>query len=197
MGTSNFYRKNTSKVWSVETSYYDEELNEEIEDECIWQDTRDNVSSSLEKISKEKRRSYYEDDSLKVNDLRSFPATSIGEYSDYIKFCSTEFKVELIPHTTSGYYEGFNLDFDINFSAVGIYGDYDNLQDFMADVKEFLLEDNKALRMNMNNLQKRLETLLSEMIDEVESVFEMSSTPLEEFAKFDNGETIYIKQTVA
>ena len=49
MGTSNFYRKNTSKVWSVETSYYDEELNEEIEDECIWQDTRDNVSSSLEK----------------------------------------------------------------------------------------------------------------------------------------------------
>lgn len=197
MGTSNFYRKNTSKVWSVETSYYDEGLNEEIEDECIWQDTRDNVSSSLEKISKEKRRSYYEDNSLKVNDLRSFPSTSIGKYCDYFQFCNTEFKVELIPHTSSGYYEGFNLDFDINFSAVGIYGDYDNLQDFMADVKEFLLEDNKALRMNMNNLQKRLETLLSEMIDEVESVFEMSSTPLEEFAKFDNGETIYIKQTVA
>ncbi len=180
-----------SKIWSVETSYYDEELNEEIEDECIWQDTRDNVSSSLEKISKEKRRSYYEDDSLKVNDLRSFPATSIGNILTIFEFCNTEFKVELIPHTTSGYYEGFNLDFDINFSAVGIYGDYDNLQDFMADVKEFLLEDNKALRMNMNNLQKRLETLLSEMIDEVESVFEMSSSPLEEFAKFDNGETIY------
>ena len=197
MGTSNFYRKNTSKVWSIETSYFDEELKEQTQDEFIWEDTRSNVSSSLEVIAKQKRRSYYEDDSLKVNDLRSFPATSIGEYSDYIKFCSTEFKVELIPHTTSGYYEGFNLDFDINFSAVGIYGDYDNLQDFMADVKEFLLEDNKALRMNMNNLQKRLETLLSEMIDEVESVFEMSSTPLEEFAKFDNGETIYIKQTVA
>ena len=66
----------------------------------------------------------------------------------------------------------------------------------MADVKEFLLEDNKALRMNMNNLQKRLEALLSEMIDEVESIFEMYSSPLEEFAKFDNGETIY-KKTVA
>lgn len=196
MGTSNFYRKNTSKVWSVETSYYDEELNEEIEDECIWQDTRDNVSSSLEKISKEKRRSYYEDNSLKVNDLRSFPSTSIGSYSDYFQFCNIEFKVELIPHTSSGYYEGFNLDFDIQFSTVGIYGDYDNLDDFIGDVKEFLLEDNKALRMNMNNLQKRLEALLSEMIDEVESAFEMYSTPLEEFAKFSNGETIY-KKTVA
>ena len=54
MGTSNFYNKNASKIWSVETSYYDEELNEEIEDECIWQDTRDNISSSLEKYLKKK-----------------------------------------------------------------------------------------------------------------------------------------------
>lgn len=196
MGTSNFYRKNTSKVWSVQTSYFDEELNEQTQDEFIWEDTRDNVSSSLEVIAKQKKRSYYEDNSLKVNDLRSFPSTSIGKYCDYFQFCNTEFKVELIPHTTSGYYEGFNLDFDIQFSAVGIYGDYDNLQDFIADVKEFLLEENKALRMNLGNLQRRLETLLSEMIDEVESVFEMYSTPLEEFAKFSNGETIY-KKTVA
>ena len=197
MGTSNFYNKNSSKVWSVETSYFDEELNEQIEDEFIWEDTRSNVSSSLEKISKEKSRSYYEDDSLKVNDLRSFPSTSIGKYCDYFQFCNTEFKVELIPHTTSGYYSGFNLDFDINFCAVGIYGDYDNLDDFIGDIKEFLLEENKALRMNLGNLQKRLEALLSEMIDEVESVFEMYSEPLKEFAKFSNGETIYIKQTVA
>ena len=56
MGTSNFYNKNASKIWSVETSYYDEELNEEIEDEFIWQDTRDNISSSLENISKEKKK---------------------------------------------------------------------------------------------------------------------------------------------
>ncbi|OCL85972.1 MULTISPECIES: hypothetical protein [Aliarcobacter] len=49
--------------------------------------------------------------------------------------------------------------------------------------------------MNLGNLQRRLEALLSEMIDEVESVFEMYSTPLEEFARFSNGETIY--KTVA
>ena len=196
MGTSNFYMKNTSKVWSVQTSYFDEELNEQTQDEFIWEDTRDNVSSSLEVIAKQKKRSYYEDNSLKVNDLRSFPSTSIGKYCDYFQFCNTEFKVELIPHTTSGYYEGFNLDFDIQFSTVGIYGDYDNLDDFIGDVKEFLLEDNKALRMNLGNLQKRLEALLSEMIDEVESVFEMYSAPLEEFARFSNGETIY-KKTVA
>ena len=196
MGTSNFYMKNTSKVWSVQTSYFDEELNEQTQDEFIWEDTRDNVSSSLEVIAKQKKRSYYEDNSLKVNDLRSFPSTSIGKYCDYFQFCNTEFKVELIPHTTSGYYEGFNLDFDIQFSTVGIYGDYDNLDDFIGDVKEFLLEENKALRMNLGNLQKRLEALLSEMIDEVESVFEMYSAPLEEFARFSNGETIY-KKTVA
>ena len=193
MGTSNFYMKNTSKIWSVETSYFDEELNEQTQDEFIWEDTRSNVSSSLEVIAKQKKRSYYEDNSLKVNDLRSFPSTSIGSYSDYFNFCNTEFKVELIPHTTSGYYEGFNLDFDIQFSTVGIYGDYDNLQDFIADVKEFLFEENKALRMNLGNLQRRLEALLSEMIDEVESAFEMYSTPLEEFARFSNGETIYNK----
>ncbi|MGJ0495118.1 hypothetical protein [Aliarcobacter cryaerophilus] len=196
MGTSNFYNKNTSKIWSVNTSYFDEDLEEEIIDEFIWEDTRSNVSSSLEELSKEKRRSYYEDDSLKIDQLRSFPSTSIGTYCDYFQFCNTEFKIELIPHTTSGYYEGFNLDFDIKFNVDGIYGDYDNLQDFIADVKEFLLEENKALRMNLINLQKRLEALLSEMIDEVESVFEMYSTSLEVFAKFSNGETIY-KTTVA
>lgn len=196
MGTSNFHNKNSSKVWSIETSYYDEELNEQIEDEVIWKDTRDNVSSSLEKISKEKRRTYCEDDSLKINDLRSFPSTSIGVYCDYFQFCNIEFKAELVPHTTSGYYRGFNLDFDINFCADGIHGDYDNIQDFIADIKEFLWEDNKALKMNMNNLQKRLKALLSEMTVEVETVFEMFSTPLEEFARFNNGETLY-KQTVA
>ena len=195
MGTSNFYRKNTSKVWSIETSYFDEELKEQTQDEFIWEDTRSNVSSSLEVIAKQKRRSYYEDDSLKVNDLRSFPSTSIGESCDYFQFCNTEFKVELIPHTTSGYYEGFNLDFDINLSVSEICGKYDNMKDLLSDVKEFLFEENKALRMNLGNLQRRLETLLSEMIDEVESVFEMYSTPLEEFAKFSNGETIY--KTVA
>ncbi|WP_418181240.1 hypothetical protein ACNSOL_12085 (plasmid) [Aliarcobacter lanthieri] len=195
MATSNFYNKNSSKIWSVETSYFDEELNEQTEDEFIWKDTRDNVSSSLEKTSKEKNRNYCEDDSLEIDQLRSFPSTSIGAYWDYFTFCNTEFKVELIPHTTSGYYEGFNLDFQISLNADGIYGDYNNLQDFIADVKEFLLEDNKALRMNLGNLQKRLEILLSEMIDEVESIFGMYSTPLEEFAKFSNGETIY--KTVA
>jgi len=191
MGTSNYYNKNASKIWSVETSYYDDELNEEIEDECVWEDTRSNVSSSLEVIAKQKQRSYYEDSSLDVEQLRSFPSTSIGGYSDYIEFCNTEFKVELIPHTTSGYYEGFNLDFEIKFNADDLYGDYDNLDDFIGDVKEFLFEENKALRMNLGNLQKRLEALLSEMIDEVEGVFEMYSTSLEEFAKFSNGETIY------
>ena len=191
MATSNFYSKNTSKIWSVEASYFDEELNEQIEDEFIWEDTRSNVSSSLEVIAKQKKRSYYEDNSLKVNDLRSFPSTSIGEYSDYIEFCNTEFNVKLIPHTTSGYYQGFNLDFDIKFNVDGIYADYDNLDDLLQDVKEFLFEENKALRMNLGNLQKRLETLLSEMIDEVERVFEMYSAPLYQFARFSNGETIY------
>lgn len=130
-----------------------------------------------------------------------------SDRDDQIKLCRDLLKLEQIKtrdEVFESYYDidyddsikSFKSDFDINFSAVGIYGDYDNLQDFMADVKEFLLEDNKALRMNMNNLQKRLETLLSEMIDEVESVFEMYSSPLEEFAKFDNGETIY-KKTVA
>jgi len=191
MGTSNYYNKNASKIWSVETSYYDEDLNEEIEYECVWEDTRSNVSSGLEEIAKQKKRSYYEDSNLDVKQLHSFPSTSIGEYSDYIEFCNTEFKVVLIPHTTSGYYEGFNLDFDFNILVSGIYGKYENIADFLSDVKEFLLEENKALRMNLGNLQKRLESLLSEMIDEVESVFEMYSTSLEEFAKFSNGETIY------
>ena len=56
MGTSNFYNKNASKIWCVETSYYDEEIEEEIEDEFLWEDTRNNVSSSLEKIAKQKMR---------------------------------------------------------------------------------------------------------------------------------------------
>ena len=191
MGTSNFYNKNASKIWSVETSYYDEETNEEIEYETIWEDTRTNVSSSLEKIANQKGRTYYKDSSLDVDQLYSFPSTSIGSYSKYFHFCNIEFGVILIPHTTSGYYEGFNLDFDINLSASGLGEKYDNLKDFLLDTKQFLLEDNKGLRINLGNLQRRLEALLSEMIDEVESVYGMYSTSLEEIAKFSNGETIY------
>ena len=191
MGTSNFYNKNASKIWCVETSYYDEEIEEEIEDEFLWEDTRNNVSSSLEKIAKQKSRTYYENSNLNVDQLHSFPSTSIGSYSKYFYFCNIEFGVILIPHTTSGYYEGFNLDFDINLSVSEICGKYDNMKDLLSDVKESLLEDNKALRMNLGNLHRRLETLLSEMKNEIESVYEMYSTSLEEFAVFSDGETIY------
>lgn len=191
MGTSNFYNKNASKIWGVETSYYDEETNEEIEDEFLWEDTRNNVSTSLEKIAIQKSRTYYEDSSLDVVQLRSFPSTSIGSYCKYFYFCNIEFGVLLIPHTTSGYYNGFNLDFDIHLSVSELYEKYDNMEDFILEIKESLLENHKGLRMNLGNLQKRFGILLSEMIDEVESVYEMYSSSLEEFAKFSNGETIY------
>ena len=40
MGTSNFHNENASRVYAVETSYFDEELNEDVEDEFIWEGTR-------------------------------------------------------------------------------------------------------------------------------------------------------------
>ena len=124
------------------------------------------------------------------------PTTSSGKgppYWDTFIFCGVEFIVELIPHTTSGYYEGFNLDFDISLRSNEIYGDYDNLSDFISDVGEFIAEGNKGLRLNLSNLHRRLEALLSEMIDEVESVFECYSEPLAEKGSFSNGETLYKK----
>lgn len=99
--------------------------------------------------------------------------------------------MRLIPHTTSGYYQGFNLDFDIHLFISEKYGTYDNMKDLLHDVKEYLLQDHKSLRMNLGNLQRRFETLLSEMTDEIESVYKLYSTSLEEFASFSNGETIY------
>ena len=223
MGTSNFHNKNASRIFSNETNteYFkvldddgeeyevllcEEEANKILEknpsysiesyydnDEFIWEDTRDNVKYELEKIAKDKKRGWWADDSLKIEgELRSFPSTSIGSYWDTFDFCGIEFKVELVPHTTSGYYSGFNLDWTIEYSCDGVYGNYDKADDFVSDVKEFI-DDNKALRLNMPNLEKRLEKLTTEMVEEVESAFEIFSDKLEVFARFSNGETIYTK----
>lgn len=193
MGTSNFHQKNASKIYSVETSYYDEELEEYVQDDLIWEDTRLNVSTALENLAKAKGRKYVEDDRIEISgELRSFPSTSIGSYFDSFDFHDIIFEVELIAHTTSGYYEGFNLDYEFIFRTDDMYEDHNNLRDFIDDYKTYgNISD--EIYDNIDKLEELFENKVKELTEELESVFEKFSVPLREIGGFSDGTSIYEK----
>ena len=120
MGTCNFNNSQASRIFAV-----GEDNNE---DEFIWDDTRDNVSWELLEIDKDKAIDweFVTGDKLDIEELRSFPATSIGQLYSDISYGGMDFSITIIPKTVSGYYAGFNLDFDIMVTNDQGYGEITN-----------------------------------------------------------------------
>ncbi|CAA6807967.1 MAG: Unknown protein [uncultured Sulfurovum sp.] len=182
MGTSNFHNTNASKVYAVIT-----------EDEFIWEDTRENISSELLAM---KGVSFYASDDIPLRDaLRSFPATSIGTLDGYINYCGFDVNIEVVAKTVSGYYEGFNLDFELKLSVEGD-GYYDENLENEDEVVEGILNYGDARQQAlMKRWSKNFLELINKEIDRLttnlESVYSNYSDCLVRAGGFSNGESIY------
>ena len=187
MGTNNFYNQNASKIYAVENAHWDEELEETIYDDSAWDEVRECVGYDLEVVASQKNRIWnYDDDVDLGGTLMSYPSKSIGEYTTKFTYCNEIFEVSLIPLTTEGYYSGFNLDYDIRYYSTNA-GYADDMEEFMF----WVCHKDKLLNMHQTRLHKKIEAIIDEMAEEVETIFARHSIPLYKVATFSSGEAVY------
>lgn len=162
MGTSNFHSRQVSQIFAVETSYFDEEIDDFVQDEWIWEDTRNNIIFDLDKIDKDKSITqtidwqFVSNNDVKLEDeLRSFPATSIGEMYTGVHYGGTDWTITLVPKTVSGYYSGFCLDFEICVSNDQGYGEIWNdgvEQGVSEDDMQYMFEEYEYQEPHMKGM---------------------------------------------
>jgi hypothetical protein len=150
MATSNFHNVNASSIFAVQ-----------LEDTYEYDDLIDNLTSEFNS-----HQDYSTVGKSDPNDLRSYPSTSIGSFSNSVMIGEDEISVFVTPVVRSGYYDGVNLDYHIRYYVNGYEDDfyYDN---------------------------SKVQSLVYEYVDFIENKFSQYSQPLGVTAQFSNGETIY------
>jgi len=172
MGTSNFHYENV--LYTVTDG-----------DEDTWDDTRSNVSCELEND-----RYWLEDDKAHIErELRSFGATSIGYFEDSVFLGQEEVLVRVTAMTRSGYYEGFNLDYEVRIEHN--YSDYEDGWDTVKDLHEWFPSLRGMATIHRDTWIKRIDDKVKEFTDRLEEVYKMYSDHLEVVAVASNGETFY------
>jgi len=184
MGTSNFHNEEASRIFAVECN-----------DEYTYSDTVSNLKYEFESVAKEHKLNFSDDTDISIgSELRSFPARSIGYFYKNVSFLCLDIDVTFIPMARSGYYEGFNLDYEVRFELEGT--EYESIECLVEVVEEYpedyglnagLLAIHSA---SLTNNIEEAETTLREL---TEQLFTDYSDPLVVVAQFSNDETIYEK----
>jgi hypothetical protein len=176
MGTSNFARGNTSRVFAV---LMDEEID----------DFMDYVREVAEE-SAPKDIQYSEEDGSDRD--RNYPATNLFSYRVSKWFGDLEVEVQIVAKMVSGYYEGASLDFEFTIFDGYEFSDSD-------DSVEHLFGNNCScmnqglLKIQQRNAERWVDRAKDQLITLTERVFEQVSMPLKVVGTFSNGETIYEK----
>lgn len=197
MGTNNFYKKNAK-------NYYAVLMNDE--DYCYeyaYDDFKEYLNDTLKQEFKD---NYYKHEKI-ISFSNSYSGTELGEievlninhdeskYSDYY-----ELYIYIYPVIRSGYYEGANLDYNINFEfhyddKDGNIISFDN-DDFIIDTtyEEKILELIKVIEHNVKHnkrLIKKINKEFNNIIDKLENIYSQLSTPLIKIGGFSDGTAIY------
>lgn len=191
MGASNFYNRNAKNVYAVLMNYedvvFDEDGNETEETQMVcceewdYNDLKADIIELMEQspLKTSERLEFYDSTNYNAEGVLSFVSTK--------NFGEVEVEVLLTANIRSGYYEGANLDWDINYYAGSGYDDYlDLLYDF-----ERAYDNRGMAKIQTKNSEKWAKKEGERMIEELERIFTQVSKPLEVAVRFSNGETIY------
>ena len=151
MATSNFHNVNASNIFAVQ-----------LEDTYEYDDLISNLESEFNS-----HRDYSTVGKSDPDELRSYPSTSIGSFSNSLSIGDDEVEIFVTPVVRSGYYDGVNLDWHVRYYVNGY-------------------EDDTYSDTN-------IQSLLYGYVEFIENIFEKYSEPLVVTARFSNGETIYSK----
>jgi hypothetical protein len=169
MGTSNFYNKNSSKIYACQ-----------IEEDFDYQDLVENLQFELQAQAFD---SINEFDNER-NFCGQYIATKKIEFTNYDQSIYLTIKTVI----RNGYYSGVNLDYDFEIVGEAI-NNYNN--DFEINEKDDL--DYQVVR-GFKTLFKKAKKTLEKEILKLEKIFGQNSQALKVGARFSNGETIYIKE---
>ena len=166
MATNNFHNVNASRIFSCIS---------ENEDEFYYEDTKDNI---LYEMSKDKM--FCDANDEYINWLRSFEGSSIGSLQ-------VDGEIEIVALTRNGYYEGFNLDWQI----VGSNGEIESIEDAIEELKEQNqehIEQYSEPCYELRGIRRKIESA----IIKIEKIFTSHSDPIDKIGTMSNGVAIYV-----
>ena len=174
MSTSNFHNVNASAIFAVP-----------LENDFDYEDLVDNLKSELKDNS-----DYVDYGKTDPNELRSFPSRTLGSIRRYHQYKDFYVEVCVTPVIRSGYYDGVNLDWNVDYSINGDSYDIDELENGIGYNTALPISKIKAYSLLA---EKKAEKLKNEIVEKVESIFSDYSEKYGVTAVFSNGETIYHK----
>lgn len=198
MGTSNFHYKNASKVFAICMPFEDDETGEYVHPES-WE-YEEAISSIRESMARSEGNFQSSETGYDNQELRSYPSTVIGEFSNGIQCNGKEIDICLTAVAHSGYYEGACLDWNIQVTVDGC--EFDMEDDSESDWLDIIAsmessdddsnEDTMELSIFKNYAPKWIQETRDAMVTEIERIYaECSGVQLEVVGRFSNGETIY------
>jgi len=170
MGTSNFARGNTSRVFAV---LMDEQVDVEDFVEFVREIAKESAPKDIQ-YSKE--------------DGRDRNASNLFSYRVSKWYGDIEVEVQVIAKMVSAYYEGASLDFEFTIFDGNHLSDSDDAVLYAFDQSDM----NDGMKViQQRHAQRWVDRVKDQLIALTEQVFEQVSMPLRVVATFSNGETIY------
>jgi hypothetical protein len=176
MATSNFHNVNATHIFACS-----------LENEWDYEDLVDNLKSELSNDS-----DYVDYGKTDHNECRSFPSRTLGSIRKYHQYKDFYVEVCVTPVIRSGYYEGVNLDWNVDYSINGD-AQYDNNDFYIEDIAWYGKLPKSTATKYAKLAEKKAEKLRNEIVEKLESIYSDYSMKLGVTARFSNGETIYHK----
>ncbi len=126
------------------------------------------------------------------NELRSFPSRTLGSIRKYHQYKDFYVEVCVTPVIRSGYYEGCNLDWNVDYLLNGDVS-YDSPDFYIDDIAYCGNLTKSAATKYAKLAEKKAEKLKNEIVEKLEAIYNDYSMKLGVTAQFSNGETIYHK----
>ena len=176
MATSNFHNENASAIFAVQ-----------LEHEFDYDDLVDNLKSELNNDP-----DYVDFGKADKNELRIFPSRTLGSIRKYVQYKDFYVEVCVTPVIRSGYYDGVNLDWNVDYLINGD-AQYDNTDFYIDDIAHYGSMSKSKATKYAKLAEKKAEKVKNQIVEKIESIFSDYSEKYGVTAVFSNGETIYHK----
>jgi len=176
MATSNFHNENASAIFAVQ-----------LEHEFDYDDLVENLKSELNNDP-----DYVDYGKTDKHELRSFPSRTLGSIRKYVEYKDFYVEVCVTPVIRSGYYDGVNLDWNVDYLINGD-ASYDSPEFYIDDIAHYGSMSKSKATKYAKLAEKKAEKVKNQIVEKVESIFSDYSEKYGVTAVFSNGETIYHK----
>ena len=193
MGTPNFANpENASCVYVVGF----DDKGDCVDEDFYYDNLAEFINYLMDELiekEKDKNLSYYHcwyDEKWDGN--RNYSGRYIGELDYNFFYLGIDITITVKLKVINGYYEGANLDYEIEYSDESQY--YEDYIKLVKSVKEYPEDyglNNGLVAIHAWRLENKLDEVRDKLTSMVESIYKRASQPYYKSAQFSNGEAIY------